>query len=726
MPTDREHQRQLQLDDPVTGKLLRDVENVASDEIERDKTHKYTVQDGLLYYCDPKASCVLHPMKQLKFFAPLSLRTALLQYYHDHTTAGHLGATKTLARLRLRFFWPKMPGDVKRYVASCTVCQLSKPSQRKPAGLMIPICPSKPWEYTGVDFVGPLPRTPCGNTYILIFVDYFSKWVEVSAVKEATAQTAANKFMSEVFARHGTPSYLISDRGFPFISDFFKHVVSALGTEHRLTTAYHPQTNATERGWTLKTAIRSYVGDKHTSWDKYIPQICFALRTAPHESTGHSPSLMLYGRELDTPLDLLTQPSPEGMDEPDIPYPENLRASIREAHDHAHAALEASHVRRKHYYDKRRREVSYQVDDLVKVKTHPRSDALANFTAKLAPVYSGPFRVSEKLSDVNYRLTRVDTNEDAGVFHVVNVQPFHTWDSSDPSRNSRYSPREGETSGDPDVLTHSSLSDLDGQPFDMPVDSDSQECASDDVVHVQDWPKTDADYTDCRGQNTNLEDFEHANRRYSLRQRHVPRVTSGWSRTKWTNPYHTQRLVQPVKVQCTSACRRKMDSTGIPTPRMDWDSSNLPDAWRKFRQHVELMFSGPLASKKEEERCSYLLLWVGEKGRDVFNTWTLTADERKLLTTYYDRFETYVTPKANPIFARYKFHEKIQGNSESFDQFMTELRLLAKDCGYPNGDEMVRDRIVFGINSPRIREKLLCYGSGLTLENAIDIARSHE
>ncbi|KAL6471840.1 hypothetical protein MHYP_G00204900 [Metynnis hypsauchen] len=169
-----------------------------------------------------------------------------------------------------------------------------------------------------------------------------------------------------------------------------------------------------------------------------------------------------------------------------------------------------------------------------------------------------------------------------------------------------------------------------------------------------------------------------------------------------------------------------MDSTGIPTPRMDWDSSNLPDAWRKFRQHVELMFSGPLASKKEEERCSYLLLWVGEKGRDVFNTWTLTADERKLLTTYYDRFETYVTPKANPIFARYKFHEKIQGNSESFDQFLTELRLLVKDCGYPNGDEMVRDRIVFGINSPRIREKLLCYGSGLTLENAIDIARSHE
>ncbi|KAJ8332653.1 hypothetical protein SKAU_G00424420 [Synaphobranchus kaupii] len=167
-----------------------------------------------------------------------------------------------------------------------------------------------------------------------------------------------------------------------------------------------------------------------------------------------------------------------------------------------------------------------------------------------------------------------------------------------------------------------------------------------------------------------------------------------------------------------------MENTGVPTPRMDWDSSNVPDAWRKFRQHIELMFSGPLRAKEEEGKCSYLLLWIGEKGRDIFNTWTLTADQRKVLTTYYDGFEAYVMPKANPIFARYKFHEKMQG--ESLDQFATELKLLVKDCNYPNSDEMVRDRIVFAINSPRVREKVLSHGPDLTLEKTIDIARSHE
>uniref|UniRef100_A0A671NMU5 Integrase catalytic domain-containing protein n=1 Tax=Sinocyclocheilus anshuiensis TaxID=1608454 RepID=A0A671NMU5_9TELE len=320
--------------------------------------------------------------------------------------------------------------EAKKYVISCAVCQFTKPSQRKPAGFMIPICPQRPWEYTGVDFAGPLPCTSCGNAYILVFVDYFSKWVEVSAVREATAQVAASKLLSEVFARHGAPTYLISDRGSPFVSELFKNVLSALGSEHRLTTAYHPQTNATERvNRTLKTAIRAYIGNKHTAWDRYLPQICFALRTAPHESTGQSPSMLLYGRELDTPLDLITQPNSDGFGEPDIPYPESLTSSIQEAHDHARAVLDCSHAKKKHYYDRKHRSVSYCVNDLVRVRTHPRSDAVESFTAKLAPLYTGPYRVTQKLSDVNYRLTDVSTGGDAGVFHVVNLQPFRTWDS---------------------------------------------------------------------------------------------------------------------------------------------------------------------------------------------------------------------------------------------------------------------------------------------------------
>uniref|UniRef100_A0A3Q3GMM8 Integrase catalytic domain-containing protein n=1 Tax=Labrus bergylta TaxID=56723 RepID=A0A3Q3GMM8_9LABR len=405
-----------------------------------------------------------------------------------------------------------MAADVKRYVTSCSVCQLTKPCQRKPAGLMVPILPQKPWEYTGVDFVGPLP---------------------VCAVREATAQVAASKFVSEVFSRHGAPTYLISDRGTPFVSRLFEHVVSTLGTVHRLTTAYHPQTNATERvNRTLKTAIRAYVGDKHTSWDKFLPQICFALRTAPHESTGLSPSMMLYGRELDTPLDLITQPSCDGVDEPSILYPETLRASIKEAHDHARAALDHSHNRQKHYYDLRRRQATFAVGDLVRVKSHPRSDAQSNFTAKLAPLFTGPLRVSQKLGEVNYRLSNLDTGTDAGVFHVVNLQPFHTWDSS--SSNRRDVPVT-EEQHDPEALDNDlphAQTDIEADLtaadmyYDTPDDTDPVSDSENRDTVVASDPDPDPD---CTG-------------RYNFRPRPCPRITSGWSGSRWTNSYHTDRL----------------------------------------------------------------------------------------------------------------------------------------------------------------------------------------
>lgn len=232
---------------------------------------------------------------------------------------------------------------------------------------MVPIHPQKPWGYTGVDYVGPLPHIQSGNAYILVFVDYFSKWIKVSAVREVTVRVAANRFTSDIFARHGAPSYLISDRGTPFVSDLFEHV-AALETEHRLTKAYHPQTNATERvSRTPKMNIHAYVGEKHTSWARFIPQICFAQQTAPHESTGLSPSMMLYGQELETPLDLVTQSPLNGVDNPYFPYSDCIRALLQEAH----ASLSGSHERQKHLYDLRRRKVG----DLVRVKTHPQSDA---------------------------------------------------------------------------------------------------------------------------------------------------------------------------------------------------------------------------------------------------------------------------------------------------------------------------------------------------------------
>ena len=152
-------------------------------------------------------------------------------------------------------------------------------------------------------------------------------------------------------------------------------------------------------------------------------------------------------------------------------------------------------------------------------------------------------------------------------------------------------------------------------------------------------------------------------------------------------------------VRSKSENNKAMALSGIACPQMQNEN------WRRLKQHVELMFSGPLKSCQEAKKCSYLLIWVGQKGQDIYSTWTdITAEDKSKLKTYYDRFEAHVSPRANPVFARFKFHGHVQGLSETAEKFITDLCILAQHCNFKDPDEMIRDRIVFGTNSPKVRE----------------------
>ena len=72
-----------------------------------------------------------------------------------------------------------------------------------------------------------------------------------------------------------------------------------------------------------------------------------------------------------------------------------------------------------------------------------------------------------------------------------------------------------------------------------------------------------------------------------------------------------------------------MDEHNSKYPRMDWDAKDLPLAFKSFKEHCNFMFGGPFKSKSEEEKCNYVMLWAGEKGRNIYSTWTLTNEERK-------------------------------------------------------------------------------------------------
>lgn len=99
----------------------------------------------------------------------------------------------------------------------------------------------------GVDLMGPFPKSPKQNEHLLVGVDYCSKWVELFPLRVAKAPQIARILIDEIFKRWGTPVYLVSDRGAQFTSNLINLVCKQWGVIQKLTTAYHPQTNLTER-----------------------------------------------------------------------------------------------------------------------------------------------------------------------------------------------------------------------------------------------------------------------------------------------------------------------------------------------------------------------------------------------------------------------------------------------------------------------------------------------
>ncbi|GKB14146.1 reverse transcriptase domain-containing protein [Tanacetum coccineum] len=157
---------------------------------------------------------------------------------------------------------------------------------------------------SGIDFMGPFPSSR-GNKYILVAVDYISKWVEAKALPTNDARVVV-KFLKSLFARFETPRAIISDRGTHFCNDKFAKVMSKYEVTHRLDTAYHPQTSGqvevSNRG--LKRILERTVGENRASWSDKLDDALWAFCTAYKTPIGCTPYKLVYGKSCHLPIEL--------------------------------------------------------------------------------------------------------------------------------------------------------------------------------------------------------------------------------------------------------------------------------------------------------------------------------------------------------------------------------------------------------------------------------------
>ncbi|GKB23363.1 reverse transcriptase domain-containing protein [Tanacetum coccineum] len=229
----------------------------------------------------------------------------ILKACHERPTGGHHSANITAQKVfDAGFFWPTIYQDAHSMIKSCDACQRQgKISQRDEMPQnSIQVC--EIFDIWGIDFMGLFPSSR-GNKYILVAVDYLSKWVEAKALPTNDARVVV-KFLKSLFSRFDTPRAIISNRGTHFCNDKFDKFMSKYGVTHRLSTAYHPQTSGqvevTNRG--LKRILERMVGENRASWSDKLDDALWAFKTTYKTPIGCTPYKLVYGKSCHLPVEL--------------------------------------------------------------------------------------------------------------------------------------------------------------------------------------------------------------------------------------------------------------------------------------------------------------------------------------------------------------------------------------------------------------------------------------
>ncbi len=419
--------RELQKQDPSLQDLIAYLEkgNLPDDVTNSRRimatVDDYVYEDRTLYHLDKgRARSRNEVRKQLVI--PRSLKDEVMYSMHEEPMSGHLSFQKTYLRIKHRYFWVGMYSEIEKWCASCIDCATKKTPRNLTKSPLQPIPVEGPFDRVAVDILGPFPTSEKGNKYVIIFTDYFTKWPEAFAIKNADAITTAKLFVEEIICRHSAPRKLLSDRGKNFLSKVVKGVCQMVNTAKVNTTSYHPECDGlVERfNHTLTTIISMYVSEHQKDWDMFIPYALFAFRTAVQSSTNETPFYLMYGRDPRLPIDVSLLKAQETFLDTDD-YRGVLAERFLDARKLVSDNIQLAQQRQKEHYDKNAKEVNYTVGQRVWLYTPNKKKGLSS---KLTHDWHGPFRILAKKSPVNYLL---DSNEERNYVqnvHVNRLKPF--------------------------------------------------------------------------------------------------------------------------------------------------------------------------------------------------------------------------------------------------------------------------------------------------------------
>ncbi|RVW11815.1 Transposon Tf2-11 polyprotein [Vitis vinifera] len=211
------------------------------------KIHAYYWEEPFLFkYCADQI---------IRKCVPEQEQSGILSHCHDSACGGHFASQKTAMKvIQSGFWWPSLFKDAHSMCKGCDRCQRLGKLTRRNMMPLNPILIVDVFDVWGIDFMGPFPMS-FGHSYILVGVDYVSKWVEAIPCRSNDHKVVLKFLKENIFARFGVPKAIISDGGTHFCNKPFETLLAKYGVKHKVATPYHPQTSGQ-----VETAYKTILG----------------------------------------------------------------------------------------------------------------------------------------------------------------------------------------------------------------------------------------------------------------------------------------------------------------------------------------------------------------------------------------------------------------------------------------------------------------------------------
>jgi hypothetical protein len=261
------------------------------------RTRPYVIIEGELYkhgVCSPLLKCLSR-----------TEGIEMMKEIHAGLCGSHIGSRPLLGKVfRQGFYWPKAASDARDLVQKCENCKNCARDQKQPSSLTQLIQPTWPLQRWGLDLLGPLPPAQGNLKYVVVAVEYFSKWIEVKPLATITSVTVQKFFWQNIICHFGVPKAITVDNGTQFDAETFKDFCDRIGTKIHFASVRHPESNRlVERAndIIMKGIMKLIFNQSRGKWPDELIKVVWSHNTTVSRSTGFTPFKLLFGDEAITP-----------------------------------------------------------------------------------------------------------------------------------------------------------------------------------------------------------------------------------------------------------------------------------------------------------------------------------------------------------------------------------------------------------------------------------------